>query len=201
MNVAEGKTLPEWFINATSDVKGHAVCMKFLRICHIPYFLGHSPLFSSFPVTFLPVPDHFRMSYDYFHPFRPSLLSSWLFCHPFLLCFPSISVYLLVLTRSFQFSILGSDRSESGSLLLIRLHSVQPQSRFPLISVRYWSPIIWPQFPLQIMIHFLLFCSVYKSGKLSSHSLACKQTKHSVTWLSINLNTVTQSLSVSVLAS
>ena len=87
-----------------------------------PYFLGPSPSFSGFPVTFLPVPNHFRVFYDYFHPFRLSPLSSdcSVICpfHVFRL-FPSISLFRLI---SFQFSILGSDRSESGSLLSICLH-------------------------------------------------------------------------------
>ena len=78
---------------------------------------------------------------------------------------------------------------------------VQRQFHFPLISVFYclWSYDL--RFPLQIMIRFLLFCSVNKSGKLcsSSYSLACNRTKPPVTWPSTNPNT--QSLSVSVLAS
>ena len=155
-----------------------------------------SPSFSSFPVTFPPVPDHFRVFYDYFRPFCLSPLSFWLFCHPSLPCFPLISLFRLV---SFQFSILGSDRSESRSLPLIRLHFCSATIPFLLISVCYCPLIIWPPFPLQTMIHFLLFCSVYKSGKLCIYQLACNWTKPSVTWPSINPNT--QSLSVSVLAS
>ena len=61
-------------------------------MCHILYFLGPSPSFSGFPVTFPPVPDHFCMFYAYFRMFHPSPLSSWLFRHPFLPCFLSISV-------------------------------------------------------------------------------------------------------------
>ena len=34
-------------------------------MCHVPYFLGPSPSFSGFPVTFPLVPDHFRVFYDY----------------------------------------------------------------------------------------------------------------------------------------
>ena len=110
--------------------------------------------------------------------------------------FPSISLFQLV---SFQFSILGSGCSESGSLLSIRLHFCSATTPFPLISVSYclWSYDL--RFPLQIMIRFLLFCSVYKSGKLCSYSLACNRTKPPVTWPSTYPNT--QSLSVSVLAS
>ena len=48
--------------------------------------------------------------------------------------FPSISLFRFV---SFQFSILGSDRSESGSLLSIRLHFCSATIPFPLISVFY----------------------------------------------------------------
>ena len=88
--------------------------------------------------------------------------------------FPSISLFRLV---SFQFSLLGSDRSESGSLLSIRLHFCSATIPFLLISVFYCLLILWLPFPLQTMIYFLLFCSVYKSGKLCSYSLACNQTK------------------------
>ena len=67
-------------------------------------------------MTFLPVPDHFHMFYDYFRPFR---------------LFPSISLFQLV---SFQISILlvGSDCSESGSLPLIRLHFCSATIPFPV---------------------------------------------------------------------
>ena len=95
----------------------------FAVACYVPYFLGPSPSFSDFPVTFPPVPDHFRVFYDYFHPFSVSLccLSDCSVIRPFRVfrLFPFISLFRLV---SFQFSILGSDRSESGSLFLIRLH-------------------------------------------------------------------------------
>ena len=103
--------------------------VSIINPCHIPYFIGPSPSFSGFPVTFLPVLDHFCMFYDYFHPFHPSLLSSWLFCHPFLPCILSIPLFRLV---SFQFSILWSDRSESGSLLPIRLHFCSSTIPFPV---------------------------------------------------------------------
>ena len=43
--------------------------------------------------------------------------------------FPSISLFRLV---SFQFSILGSDHSESGSLLSIRLHFCSATILFPI---------------------------------------------------------------------
>ena len=98
------------------------VKLKNLMCCHVLYFLGPSPSFSGFPVTFPPVPDHFRVFYDYFHPFCLSPLSSdCSVIRPFRVfrLFPSISLFRLV---SFQFSILGSDRSESGSLLSICLH-------------------------------------------------------------------------------
>ena len=142
--------------------------------CHVPYFLEPSLSFSGLPVTFPPVPNHFRVFYNYSHLFRclwfvplsvPSVF--------FRLC-PSTSLFRLV---SFQFSILGSDRSEFGSLLLIRLHFCSATIPFPLISMFYCLLILWPPFPLRIMIRFLLFCSVYKFGKLCSYLLACNQTK------------------------
>ena len=146
-------------------------------MCHVPYFLEPSLLFSGLPVTFPPVPDHFRVFYNYSHPFRFSLLS-WFaplsVPSVFFRLIPSTSLFRLV---SFQFSVLGSDRSESGSLLFIRLHFCWATIPFPLISVFYCLLILWPPFPLRIMIYFLLFCSVYKSGKLCSYSLACNQTK------------------------
>ena len=70
-----------------------------LGSCHVPYFLEPSLSFSSLPVTFPPVPDHFRVSYDYSNPFCFSPLS--LICsviRPFRV-FPPISVYLFVSTR------------------------------------------------------------------------------------------------------
>ena len=56
--------------------------------------------------------------------FVPSSIPSVFFC-----LFPSISLFRLV---SFQFSILGSDRSESGSLLLICLHFCSATIPFPV---------------------------------------------------------------------
>ena len=70
-----------------------------LGVCHVPYFLEPSLSFSGLPVTFPPVPDHFRVFYDYSHPFRFSPL--FLICsviHPFRV-FPPISAYLFVSTR------------------------------------------------------------------------------------------------------
>ena len=111
---------------------------------------------------------------------------------------PFIPLFRLV---SFQFSILGSDRSESGS----------PSDPFTFLfsynSVFRWSPyviVLWsydPRFPFKLWSILLLFCSVYKSGtgKLCSYSLACNRTKPSVPWPSINPNT--QSFSISALAS
>ena len=64
-----------------------------------PYFLGPSPSFSDLPATFPPVPDPFRVSFSYPHPFRFLPLSSDLFRHPSLPRFPSISVYIFVSTR------------------------------------------------------------------------------------------------------
>ena len=110
--------------------------------------------------------------------------------------FPPISLFWLV---SFQFSILGSDRSESGSLLSICLHSCSATIPFP-VDLRVYCPLtLWPPFPLRIMIRFLLFYSVYKPGKLCSYSLACNQTKPPVSWPRSTLNP--QSLSISVPAS
>ena len=70
-----------------------------LSVCHVPYFLGPSPSFPGLPVTFPPVPDHFRVSYNYSHPFRFLPLSSDLFRYPSLPYFLPISVYLFVSTR------------------------------------------------------------------------------------------------------
>ena len=77
--------------------------------------------------------NHFRVFYDYFCPFCLSL-RCLLICsviRPFRVfrLFPSISLFQLV---SFQFSILGSDRSESGSLLSIRLHFCSATIPFPV---------------------------------------------------------------------
>ena len=83
--------------------------------CHILYFLGPSPSSSGFPVTFPPVPDHFRMFYAYF---RRSVLLCCLLDYSVIRSFRVFCLFLSIpLFRlvSFQFSILGSDRSESGS--------------------------------------------------------------------------------------
>ena len=61
--------------------------------------------------------------------------------------FPSISSFRLV---SFQFSILGSDRSESGSLLSIRLHFCSATIPFP--------------FDLHVLLSFDLMTSVSPSN-------------------------------------
>ena len=165
------------------------------QYCYIPYLLGPSPLFSGFPVMFPPVPDHFCTFYAYFVPFFSVVFLIMPLSVPFHVfrLFPSIPLFRLV---SFQFSILGSDCSESGSLPLIHLHLCLATILFPidlhiLLSFDHMTP-----FPLRIMICPLI---VLLSGKLCSYSLACNWTKPSVTWPSINLNT--QSLSVSVLAS
>ena len=67
--------------------------------------------------------------------------------------FPPISLFRLV---SFQFSILGSDRSESGSLLSIRLHFCSATIPFP-IDLRVYCPLIlWPSNYDPFLI--VLFC-------------------------------------------
>ena len=71
----------------------------FAVACYVPYFLGPSPSFSDFPVTFPPVPDHFRVLWLFPSVFRLSPLSFRLFRHPSFPCFPSISIYLFVSTR------------------------------------------------------------------------------------------------------
>ena len=170
-------------------------CYWSTQYCYIPYLLGPSPSFSGFPVMFPPVPDHFRTFYAYFVPFFSVVFLIIPLSVPFHVfhLFPSIPLFRLV---SFQFSILGSDCSESSDPFTFL---------FGHNSVSHWSPYIivfWshdPHFPFELWSVLLLFCSVYKSGKLCSYSLACNWTKPSVTWPSINLNT--QSLSVSVLAS
>ena len=120
--------------------------LRKFELCHIPYFLGPSPSFSGFPVTFPPVPDHFCMFYDYFRCSVPlrclpdcSVIRSFRFFRlspcsvirsfRFFRLSPSISLFRLI---SFQFSILGSDRSESGSLLPIRLHFCSATILFPV---------------------------------------------------------------------
>ena len=102
------------------------------HVCHVPYFLGPSPSFSGFPVTFPPVPDHFRTSYDYSVcsvPLRCLLDCSVICSFRVFRLFPFIPLFQLV---SFQFSILGSDRSESGSLPPIRLHFCSATIPFPV---------------------------------------------------------------------
>ena len=72
---------------------------RMIVVCHVPYFLGPSPSFSGLPVTFPPVPDHFRVFYNYSHPFRFLSVVFDLFHHPSLPRFPPISAYLFVSTR------------------------------------------------------------------------------------------------------
>ena len=74
-----------------------------------PYVLCLFPSVSSFSVVFLIIPSSVP-----FHVFR---------------LFPSILLFRLV---SFQFSILGSDRSESGFLPQIRLHFCSATIPFPV---------------------------------------------------------------------
>ena len=112
--------------------------------CHVPYFLGLSPSFSGLPATFPPVPDPFRVFFSYSHPFRCLLICP--VTRPFCV-FPSISLFLLV---SFQFSILGSGRSESGSLFSIRLHSCSATIPFSV--------------DLRILLSFDLMTSVFSFG-------------------------------------
>ena len=134
-----------------------------------PAFLWHSCLFPTISVCSITIPIRsVSLRCLWFVPLSiPSM---------FFRLIPSTSLFRLV---SFQFSILGSDRSEFRSLLLSVYISVQPQSCFR------WSPcqcfiVFWSYdlcFPFRIMIRFLLFCSVYKFGKLCSYSLACNRTK------------------------
>ena len=130
-----------------------------LASCHVPYFLGPSPSFSGLPVTFPPVPNRFPCVLWHFPSVSVSL-RCLLICsiiRPFRVfhLFPSISLFQLV---SFQFSILGSDRSEFGSLLSICLHSCSATIPFPLISVFYcrWSYDL--RFPFQLWS--VSYCSV-----------------------------------------
>ena len=120
------KTAYSFGIGAAGVIYFLAFSFK-ISACHVPYFLGLSPSFSGLPTTFPPVPDPFPCVFSYSYPFCSLPLSSDLPRHPSLPCFPSISLFLLV---SFQFSILGSDRSESGSLLSIRLHSCSATTPF-----------------------------------------------------------------------
>ena len=70
--------------------------------------------------------------------------------------FPSISLFRLV---SFQFSILGSDCSESRSLLSIRLHSCSATIPFLLISVFIVFDLMTSVFPLNYNPFLIvLFC-------------------------------------------
>ena len=159
----------------------------FLDLLHrSPAFPWHSRLFptiSVFSMTISVRSISLRCLSDcsVIHPFRVFRL------------FPSISLFQLV---SFQFSILGSDR-------------ISPFDPFTFLfshnHVSHWSPgviVLWSydlHFPFKLWSVSYCFCSVYKSGKLCSYSLACNRTKPSVTWPLINPNT--QSLSVSMLAS
>ena len=70
--------------------------VSFALNCHVPYFLGPSPLFSSFPVTFPPVPAC-SMTISICSVSLHCL--SDLFRHLSLPWFPSISVHLFVSTR------------------------------------------------------------------------------------------------------
>ena len=155
---------------------------------HSPTFPWHSRLFPIISVCSMTFPIRsisLRCLLSVICPFRVFRL------------FPPISLFRLI---SFQFSILGSDRSGSGSLLSIRLHSCSATIPFLLIFVFYclWSYDF--HFPLQLWS--VSYCSVLyinPAGKLCSYSLACNRTKPPVTWPSTNPNT--QSLSVSALAS
>ena len=159
---------------ASHGVKGRVMYRIFSDLLHCsPAFPWHSRLFliismCSITISICSVSLRCLLICSVIRPFRVFRL------------FPSISLFRLV---SFQFSILGSDCSESGSLLSICLHFCSATIPFPLISVFYCPLILWPPFPLRIMIRFLLFCSVYKSGKLCSYSLACNRTKPPVAWL------------------
>ena len=71
--------------------------------------------------------------------------------------FPSISLFLLV---SFQFSILGSDRSESGSLFSIRLHSCSATILFSVdLHVLLSSDLMTSVFPFELWS--ISYCSVF----------------------------------------
>ena len=99
--------------------KSRSLCHSVLR-CHVLYFLGLSPSFSGLPACSRPL---FRVFLAI--PIRSVSFRCHLICpvtRPFRVSclFPSLSSFLLV---SLQFSILGSDRSESGSLFSIRVHS------------------------------------------------------------------------------
>ena len=81
---------------------------------------------------------------------------------------------------------------------VIFLMQISPSDPFTFLfshnPVFCWSPcviVLWSydlRFPFELWSVCLLFCSVYKSGKLCSHPLACNQNKPSVTWPSISLN-------------
>ena len=97
------------------------------------------------PACSRPFPCVFWLS----HPFRFLPLSSDLL-RPFRVfrLFPSISLFLLV---SFQFSILGSDPSESGSLLPIRLHSCSATIPFSIdLRVLLSSDLMTSVFPFEL---------------------------------------------------
>ena len=86
-------------------------------------------------------------------PIRPVSFRCLLICSvicPFRIfrLFPSISLFLLV---SFQFSILGSDRSESRSLFSIRLHSCSATIPFSVdLRVLLSSDLMTSVFPFEL---------------------------------------------------
>ena len=94
-------------------------------------------------------------------PIRPVPFRCLLICsvtRPFRVfrLFPSISLFLLV---SFQFSILGSDRSESGSLFSIRLHSCSATIPFSVdLRVLLFSDLMTSVFPFKLWS--FSYCSV-----------------------------------------
>ena len=78
-------------------------------------------------------------------PFRCLLICSVTCPFRVFRLFPSISLFLLV---SFQFSVLGSDRSESGSLFSIRLHSCSATIPFSVdLRVLLFSDLMTSVFP------------------------------------------------------
>ena len=86
---------------------------------------------------------------------------------------PSISLFRII---SFQFSILGSNRSEFGSPSDSFTFLFQPQFRSPLFPICYSYDFCYS---FELWSVFLLFGPVYKSSKLCSYSLACNQIKSS----------------------
>ena len=108
---------------------------------HSPAFPWHSRLFPTISVCPMTIPIRsVSLRCLWFVPLSvPSV-----FFH----LFPSTSLFWLV---SFQFSLLGSDRSESGSLLSIHLHSCSVTIPFPVDLCVYCPLILWPPFPLRIV--------------------------------------------------